>query len=429
MSDQNTKAAASNNARSNFGKKGWGVIVYSGVNWYIMGMLSISLINILVPVYAGKLGMAEGTLLSFVSIAGLIAFILASFIGKLVSRFGVRKVNGVALILTAVSVVLLGNANTFAAYCITLTLMRICVAVVQQVGGDMSISNWFPKKKGLAIGWSTIGVSLNSVTAVALITAMMAAFGDLKYALYVIAGAVMIFCIINFIFFKDFPEDCGAYPDNDPNEKRIDTSQIKTGWTIRKALKVKEVWFAAISIGSMAMITQGYMSTFIPNMMMHGFDQPMAITLMSICSIIGAFGSYLLGWVDQKYGVKKSCILFSSLVLIGIICYFIPVKGFIWGFLIIIGFCIGASSNYSVSVIAQLFGRAGSLKIFPLMFALVECIAILCSVIAGQSLNLTGSYNLAWIIFGGLMVLSIILMALCDMTPRKDPLELEQTNN
>jgi len=250
MAIQGKHTGVNYDARSNFGKKGWGVIIYSGVNWYIMGMLTISLMNILVPVYAGKLQMAEGTLLSFVSLAGFIAFIAAGFIGKLVARFGVRKVNGIALLLTAVSVVLLGQANTFLAYCITLTCMRICVAVVQQVGGDLSISNWFPKKKGLAIGWSTIGVSLNSVTAVAAISAMMAAFGDLKYALWVLAAFVMLFCICNFVFFRDYPEQCGAYPDNDPNEKREDVSEMATGWTVRKALRVKEVWFADRLFGS-----------------------------------------------------------------------------------------------------------------------------------------------------------------------------------
>jgi len=39
MSDLN-ETAVSRDARSNFGKKGWGVIIYSGVNWYIKSIPS-----------------------------------------------------------------------------------------------------------------------------------------------------------------------------------------------------------------------------------------------------------------------------------------------------------------------------------------------------------------------------------------------------
>lgn len=430
MSEPNNEYSyeVSYDARSNFGKKGWWVIVYSGINWFIMGMLQVSLLNVLVPVYAGKLQVAEGSLLSMSTVAGLIGVVFAFFIGNLVPKFGVKAVNGLALLLTALSVFLLSLSQTFVAYSLTLIAMKCCVSVVQQVGGSMSIANWFPRKKGLAIGWSTIGVSLNSVCVVAAIFAMMGIFGDLKYALWVLAGFVLVFCICNFVFFKNYPEECGAYPDNDPNEIRKTDSEIHTGWTIGKALKYKETWIICFACGVMAMVTIGFMSTLVPNMMGRGYDQGTATMMISITSLFGAFGSYFLGWVDQKFGVKKSTQLFCILVLAGLIFYFVPSSGAIWGFLCIVGVTIGASSNYSVSVAAQMFGRDGSIKVFPVIYLLVEIISMLNFVILGQSLNMTGNYNAAWIVFGILMALSLVLLSICDFSPRRDPLVDKKEN-
>lgn len=429
MAIQGKNANVSYDARSNFGKKGWGVVVFSGVNWYIMGMLAVSMMNVVVPVFAGKLQVAEGTLLSMNTVAGLIGVIFASLAGALVPRFGVKTVNGIALLLTAVAVFCLGSATSFAGYCIALICMRVFVFIVQQAGGDMSIGNWFPKKKGLAIGWSTMGVSLSSATVVTAISAMMGILGDIKYALWVVAGFVLLVCICNFAFFKNYPEECGAYPDNDPTAKRRESGALRTGWTIRKALKVKEVWFMAIGVGSMAMIVQGFMSTLVPNMLMHGYPEGIAMMMISVASVFAIFGSWFFGWLDQKFGTQKSCLMFCACVFLGIVCYFIPVRGFIWGFLLLVGVAIGAASNYTVSIAAQMFGRDGFVKVFPVIFFLVECIAMLCSVILGQSLNRTGSYAAAWVIFGILMVISFILFYIGDFSPRKDPVDLEKAED
>ena len=408
-------------AKSNFGKKGWLVIVYSGINWYIMGMLSVSLLNTLVPNYAVKLSLPEGALYGAAAIVGWIALALSTLLGRFVVRFGVRKVNGVALLATALSTVFLGSSNTFIAFCIAFVCLRTSVFVVQQAGGDVSISNWFPKKKGLAIGWATIGVQLN-FTSVAFITAVTLRTGDMKFALYIIAGFVMVFCILNFLFFKDYPEDCGAYPDNDPTEVREDISKLKTGWTISKAVRMKEFWLGAFAVGFMVIITQGFMSSLIPNLMMKGFTQENAVVWMTITCAVGAFGSYFLGWLDQKLGIKISMITFSILAIIGIVCYFLP-GNFIYGFLFIISFILGASSNYTISIAAQLFGRIGSAKILPVLFIIVEAIGMLSSMLMSLSLNMSGNYNLAWIIIGILSALGIVLVGLCNFSPRKDPMD------
>lgn len=53
------------------------------------------------------------------------------------------------------------------------------------------------------------------------LTALTAKLGGIKYALWVLAGGLVVMFIINCVAFKNYPEEWNAFPDNDPNAQRI----------------------------------------------------------------------------------------------------------------------------------------------------------------------------------------------------------------
>ena len=66
------------------------------------------------------------------------------------------------------------------------------------------ISNWFPKKKGIAMGWVTIGFPLSAAITTPLVTKLLEAGGLEKvYTTYAIVAAV--FAVIAFAFIRDYP--------------------------------------------------------------------------------------------------------------------------------------------------------------------------------------------------------------------------------
>jgi len=423
MALQGKNAEISYDARSNFGAKGWWIVIFSALNWYFYGGLVNSSMNTVVPQLAERLGVNSGNLLSLSTPAGLVALVVCLFIGRLAAKRGLKLVNGILLILGAVAVVAWGNATSVTAYTISLICMVCLMNGVQLVGGNMSITNWFPKKKGIAIGWATMGLNISSASFVAILVALTGILGGIKYALWVIAGCLVVLAIINFLFFKNYPEEWGAYPDNNPDLQRNESRMLNTGWTASKVLKQKETWLMGIGTGLYGTITIGFVSTLIPSLMMKGYSQPQALMMMTIASVIGLAGSYACGWLDQKLGAQKSAILYGIFVVVGLIFYFLPGTVCTWVYLIMIGLSIGGSNNYPPSMTAQMFGRAGAVVAFPIVFFIKGVLCVIPYFILGQSLALTGSYNVGWGIFIALTIVAIIIFYVVDLSPKKDPID------
>lgn len=423
MALQGKNAQLSYDAKSNFGVKGWWVVIFSALNWAFYGGIVNSSMNTVVPQLAGKLGVDPGNLLSLSTPAGLISLAVCLLAGRLAAKLGVKNVNGIALILGAAAVFAWAGSTSVAGYTVALICVVCLLNVVQQVGGNMTITNWFPKKKGIAIGWATMGLNISSAFFVTILVALTGALGGIQYALWVMAGCLIVLAVINFAAFKNYPEEWGAYPDNDPNAVQGAKRELHTGWTMRKVLAQKETWLMGLGNGFYGMVTIGFVSTFIPSMLMKGYTQPQALTMMTAASLLGLAGSYACGFLDQKFGAQKASILYGVWVVIGIVFYFVPGAAGTWIYIIMLGLSIGGSNNYPPSMTAQIFGRDGSVVAFPIVFFIKGLLCVSPYLILGQSQALTGTYKAAWIIFAALTALAAILFFFTDLNPKKDPID------
>ena len=423
MAIQKKNAQLSYDARSNFGFKGWWVIIFSALNWAFYGGIVNSSMNTVVPQLAGKLGVDPGNLLSLSTPAGLISLFVCLGAGALVAKLGAKMVNGIALILGAVAVFAWANASSVLGYTIALICVVCLLKVVELVGGNTIITNWFPRKKGIAIGWATMGLNISSAFFVTILVALTAALGGIKYALWVVAAALIVLAIINFVAFKNYPEEWNAYPDNDPTFQREEKREIRTGWTAKKVLKQKETWLMGLGNGFYGMVTIGFVSTLIPAMIMKGYTQPQALKMMTVSSLLGLVGSYLCGFLDQKFGAQKSSIIYGIWVVIGICFFFVPGPVGTWVYLIMLGLSIGGSNNYPPSMTVQIFGRDGFNVAWPIIYFVKGLLCVSPYLILGQSQALTGTYNLAWIVFAVLTAVAAVMFYLTDLNPKKDPID------
>ena len=423
MALQGKNAQLSYDARSNFGAKGWWIIIFSALNWAFYGGIVNSSMNTVVPQLAETLGVNSGNLLSLSTPAGLIALVFCLIVGRVVMKLGAKAVNGILLILGAVAVFAWGTATSVAGYTVALICVVCLLNGVQLVGGNTFITNWFPKKKGIAIGWATMGLNISSAFFVSILVALSGALGGIKYALWVMAGCLIVLAIINFTAYKNYPEEWGAYPDNNPEEKSGEKRELHTGWTMGKVLRQKETWMMGIGNGFYGMVTIGFVSTFIPSMLAKGYTQPQALRMMTIASLLGVVGSYLCGFLDQKFGAQKSSIIYGIWVVVGIAFYFVPGTAGTWIYIIMLGLSIGGSNNYPPSMTAQIFGRDGAVVAFPIVFFIKGLLCASPYLILGQSLARTNSYNAGWIIFAALTLVGAILFFFTNLNPKKDPIE------
>ncbi|MFV0441737.1 MAG: MFS transporter [Lachnospirales bacterium] len=306
-------------------------------------------------------------------------------------------------------------------YALALCGVSVFTNAFAWIAGGAYLSSWFPTKKGLALGWATMGNNLASATIVILLTSLATAFGGIQWAITFI-GVGMILLSVWAFFIPSHPEEAGATPDNLPIEEVKKTSVIDTAenkdyesnWTYKDILRTKEFWLIGISLGIYFLVTVGVMSQLVPRMIGLGFTESKAIATMTICALIGVVGSYIWGYLDIKFSTKFATAAYGIWYTIAIIFNLLNGLVFIYISIFMIGIAIGGSANWPISLTSTVYGSKNFAKVYSLINPLISIIRMLAFTVLAISLSLVGSYTGAYLFFIVLLVLAIFMVLAID---------------
>ena len=231
------------NSVFNFGWAGWGTILYCmAMFWFYVGFVNDGS-NITAPAVAEKLGVASGTVLNMNSVAGIVGVIFFIIIGQINQKIGARLTSGIFTIVAGIGYIIIGNAPNLAVYTIAMCFVVGGIMSAGYIAGGTLVAQWFPKKKGVVMGYTTMGHNLASAFYVPLITFLVGRFG-VGQGVMVPAFAAIILGILGFLFIRNTPQERGLNPDNVSDqvyktEYFLDKVEDNGGWTTKKLLSTK----------------------------------------------------------------------------------------------------------------------------------------------------------------------------------------------
>jgi len=424
--NQEAKTDISRSASSNFGARGWILIIiaFFSIMW-TTGTLSDSL-NYVIPALNEMHGWDTTQLYAIPTIAGWVAVPGVILLTQLAKRVKVRYIGIVSLGVSAVLTYLLGVSNSLVAFGLMFVILMTACNGFSDIANFTMVGNWFPRKKGIAMGWLTIGANLSASIFIPIFTLIMASFGLRGSYTFTSLGLVILMLAVIFLV-RDYPEELGKFPDNDKTLTREEVDKDlalaleykKTSpWTVKKLLVTKQVWLIGVACAIPQFISIGLMAHFVPRMTALGFSVPFCIAAMSICGLIGIFGSWFAGVVDQKIGTRKAASIFTfsyALCVAFNILGAVSWDGFFYISFALIGINLGASSNFFMSLTSSVFGRYDFANAWAVVLPIKT--AISCSAFVVISWLATNfGYNGAYGVMTGLGVISAIMMACTDDT-------------
>lgn len=402
---------------SNFGKHGWGVIIYcAAMFWFYVGMVNDGS-NITAPAFAAKAGIDYSLVLSMGTIAGVVGFLFFILFGQINIRIGARKTSAICMFLAGFAYMGIGFATTLTMYAVCLCIVTGAVMSGGYIAGGTLVAKWFPKKKGIVMGYTTMGHNLASAFYVPMIAFLVNTYG-LQKGVMVPSILVMVVGIIGLLMIKNSPEERGQYPDNvgkEDYEKDYFTGAMEDlsgGWTTKSLLKERELWLSAIVTGVYQLVTVGVMTQLVVRNMQLGFSQVEAISIMTFLAAIGVVGSWLFGVLDTKYGTKPTMIIFGVWYMAALFFNVLETTTGIYISVFMIGMAIGGSANFTTSLPAAVFGRHGFEKVNSVVFPIQGIITSMNFLLSGISISLTGSLRGAYIVFIGILAVNILLITL-----------------
>ena len=412
---------------NNFGI-GWGTILYCLLMFFLyVGMINDGT-NVLAPAAAANCGVEPGTIITMNGYAGMIAVIGFIIAGQINKKIGPRLTSAICLIISGVTYIGCGNATSVMLYTVCMTLCATGMMSAGYVAGGTLVANWFPKKKGIVMGYTTMGHNFASAFYVAIMTGLIATMGSMNKASWLPGVAAIILGIVGCIFMRNTPQERGINPDNVSDEvyaSEYDTAEDDSDWTTIKLLKTKETWFAAIFTGLFQICSVGVMQQLVTrNIRDFGMTQGAALTLMTIVALIGVFGSWIIGVIDQKIGTKKTMqffgIWYAAALVINVLA-----KGQVgllfYLSILMIGMGIGGSANFTTSLPTSIFGRQGFDKVNSVVFPIQGFVTAWCFVVNGIVTNVIGNLSVAYIIFAvGAVIVSVCVTFVDEYKYNKD---------
>lgn len=393
---------SSNNPKSNFGKWGWSMILYCAVSYYLAAALSTDTLNWFPSAFTAYHGWDASIVNlcnAMAGIGGWLGVIAAVVFSIMAAKWGSRFmavlgnfVCGVLCIIFACTT----NITVFLAMVVILTFVSGNIQLNVVPNNIMNI--WFPKKKGLALGWASMGLPLCTAT----IIVILSAIGNPKTA-YIILG-ILCFAvgIISIFWVKNTPEEVGATPDNEPIDHeealalKAKQEEEAKHMTIGMIAKNRNTWLIGFGHGFLWMTTIGLVSNFIPRLLMVGTDQNVALSMLTIAALIGIFGSYVWGWLDQKLTTKTASIIYGFWYLAALLIMIFHNGSMVMTILaaIFVGFGIGGIGNLIPSIIGTCFGRFGFIQANRLIAPINTAVRSTALIIIGAvgTANLTHSY-------------------------------------
>ncbi len=415
--------------KSNFGRKGWGILILAFFSILLMSSIIYDSLNVTIEIFAAKFGMNNpAPLYLFSTVAAWISVIGAVVWGAICTKKTIKFAWAVALFLGTAVCLLWGFAPGPGVYFLSIALASVAGMGFAYIANLNVISNWFPRKKGLAMGWVTIAFPLSAVVTVPMMSNVVKASG-LTSVYMIYAAATFVLGLLVVFFVRDYPEQAGAFPDNDmdfdPEElqKQLQAGleyQKKSVWQPKKLLRTGNLRKIAVSLGIMELLSLGIMTNFVPRMMQIGFQENEIIPMLMMAGVIAMFGSYCCGILDAKVGPKKAVLITLILGLISLVLNLVggyikvagnagAAKALMFAAQPFLGVMLGGAANYLVSLTTTIWGRYDFNMAYRVLKPLVAVIGALGITIVGGLGNTVG-YSYAYLVLAVLAVIAIIFI-------------------
>ena len=338
--------------------------------------------------------------------------------GRAMDRLSIRGLIVSGALCLALGLALAGRVEAF--WHLNLihgTLFVAGLVLAGPLAGQTLAARWFSRRRGVALGVVTIGTSVGGLTVPLLVTTLHAELGwrptnDVLAALVVVAIVPLTWWLVG------DGQGRGERVGQEAQAGAV-TEPSASGLTLGGVLRQRVFWLTVLFVAPVAAAFGGAQQNLAPYAADLGFDAAAAGYLVSVMALvmIGAkifFGAMadrcdlriLLGLVLCGLAIALGAMLTElSYPLLLLVCALLG--GVAGGFLPLMGAIV--SQNFDIRTFGQVMGMLGPFT----------TLAAAGPWLAGHLRDLYGSYDLAWISLGALLIPSAIAVAL--MPVRRGP--------
>lgn len=352
-----------------------------------------------------------------ISLAMILAGFIGIIMGRLTDRFGPKVVLVVFGSFMGLSHLLMSQiTNLWQFYLVYGVLMSIGISAVN-VPILATVARWFVKRRGLMTGVVLSGLCLGQMIMAPVTGELIMNYGW-RHSYLVLGSIVLVFIIAAGLFLKRDPKEIGKLPYGaDELEKQETNSQSPDlqpeGFSIKNAIQTKQFWMLWTILFCFGFFRGSVQTHVVPFITDLGFSLAVGAGVLAAIGISGIIGRIVIGITADRIGNKQALAISFILVAASLVSLLVAKEMWIlYLFAVIYGFSWGGTATVRAPIAAEMFGL-GSLGMLlgTVEFAVAIGHAI-GSILPGWIFDVSGNYQLAFLITATLAIIAAVTTSL-----------------
>ncbi|WP_246208731.1 MFS transporter [Anaerotalea alkaliphila] len=286
---------------------GWVIVAVAALGQFFSGPGQTFSISLFINAYIDKFGWSRTLLSSLYSFATLAAGLLLPFVGRKIDRIGYRKMIAIVPFLLALTGVWMGMVRTPAMIFLGFMFLRLFGQGSMSLIPSALVSQWFIRKRGLALSFMTLGMVASSAAFPQMNNWLLENYGIEQAWRFIALLLVVVMVPAGWLLVRDRPEAVGLLPDGEtkPEMPEIPEGGEAVGedhseWTLGEAFRVRSFWLLLFCMTIPSMINTGMIFHLVSIMEEKGQPPVFAATILSSIAMVQLGMNFVAGYVVDK---------------------------------------------------------------------------------------------------------------------------------
>jgi MFS transporter, OFA family, oxalate/formate antiporter len=408
---------------------GWWTVLGSGILClWGYGYYSYGISALFIPI-ASELGFTRAQTSVAASIGRFEGGFEALLAGWITDKFGPKWIVFTGVLLGSISLACIYFIDSlWSFYLVWGFLFGTALNMALAIPLDTAISNWFVKKRGVAISIKWVFSGISGVVILPLIAWLIQVVGWRMTC--AIGGVVWGFIglPIVWLFLKSHrPEHYGLLPDGAKIEEGItdkDTLMrrgieyaaevLEVEFNLKQTLRTPTYWLLISVQAVYGLVAPAINIHCIPFLTDMKIDSMLAASMMAIMIAASIPARFIAGYIADRVDIQRlrfvmmGAFLFQALGIVVFLIHQTTAMIYVW--YILYGFGMGACLTLNPAITARYYGRKAFGSIRGTSSLLLTPVGVAAPIYAGWVFDTTGAYTSAFMLFAILLTVASIIL-------------------
>ena len=389
----------------------------SGVSFWAFGLYISPLED--------EFGWSRGEVSGGLSVGVFSGGLAGPLIGRWIDMRGPREAILIGAVATALSYGLLATTSELWQWYVYSAVNGVFRQMMFFIPFQVLISRWFDRRRGIALSILGTGFALGGVVVVPVMRLVIDTLG--WGPSFIFSGVVitLLYLPLGTLLVRNDPSDVGAQPDGAPAPagEPVEPSEAAarlSGLTLRAALATPHFWLVALGFTFLFFGMFGMLVHQIPLYVSLGVPRGTAALIVSAMAALGMGTRLAFGLIADRVRRFEHLVIAMCACLAGALVALLLDSGAAGiAVFVVLWVCgTGGGPIIEAMLLTRMFGLAHFATLLGAMLVIEEFGLVVSPVVAGWIFDVTGSYDLALVMFVCSFGVAALLFAIVSRLPQ-----------